>query len=86
MEKIVEQKDSIIDTYATETGLQARNVEDLKKVIANDKAIDDAICDEKVAKAVEKADRRKKRWKGVAIGVGVMAVVEAGIIYLISVL
>ena len=80
------QKDSIIQTYEEETGLQANSVEHLKEVIRNNEMIDDSVCEEKVNKAVEKSDRRKKRWRTTAIVAGGVAVVEGLVIYLISVL
>jgi len=84
-EKILAQKDSIIQTYQVETGLQANSVEALKEVIRNNEMIDDSICEDKVNKAVEKSDRRKKRWRTTAVVVTVVAVVEGVIIYVISV-
>lgn len=84
-EKINAHKDSIIATYVEETGLQASNVEDLKKVIANKEMVDESICDDKVEKAVEKSDRRKKRWRTTAIVAGGVAILEGAFIYLISV-
>ena len=85
-EKINAHKDSIIATYVEETGLQASNVEDLKKVIANKEMVDESICDDKVEKAVEKSDRRKKRWRTMAIVAGGVAILEGAFIYIISVL
>lgn len=79
------QKDSIIETYETETGLQANSVEALKEVIRNNEMIDESICDDKINKAVEKSDRRKKGWRTTAIVVGGVAVVEGVLIYIISV-
>jgi len=84
-EKINSHKDSIIATYVEETGLQSNNVEDLKKIIENKEMVEESICDDKVEKAVEKSDRRKKRWRTTAIVVGGVAVVEGLVIYIISV-
>jgi hypothetical protein len=47
-EKIMAQKDSIIETYETETGLQANSVEALKEVIRNNEIIDDSVCEDKI--------------------------------------
>jgi hypothetical protein len=69
-----------------QTGLQSNNVEDLKKIIENKEMVEESICDDKVEKAVEKSDRRKKRWRTTAIVAGGMAVVEGLVIYFISVL
>jgi len=85
-EKINSHKDSIIATYVEETGLQSNNVEDLKKIIENKEMVEESICDDKVEKAVEKSDRRKKRWRTTAIVAGGVAVVEGLLIYIIGVL
>jgi hypothetical protein len=83
-EKIMSHKDSIIATYVEQTGLQSNNVEDLKKIIENKEMVEESICDDKVEKAVEKSDRRKKRWRTTAIVAGGVAVVEGLVIYIIS--
>lgn len=85
-QKALAQKDSIIKTYAEETGLQAVNAEELKKVIRNNESIKDAECEERVEKAVEKSDRRKVAWRKTAIVAGVVAIAEGVIIYFISIL
>ena len=85
-EKIILQQDSIIQTYETETGLQANSVEALKEVIRNNEMIDNSICEDKVNKAVEKSDKKATRRGATAVVVTVVAVVEGVIIYVISVL
>lgn len=84
-EKIIVQQDSIIETYETETGLQANSVKALKEVIRNNEMIDDSVCEDKINKAVEKSDGRKKSWRTTAIVVGGVTIVEGLLIYIISV-
>ena len=82
---IIAHKDSIIATYAEETGLQASNVEDLKKVIENKEIVEESVCNDKIEKAVAPVERKKVAWRKTAIIAGGIAILEAVGIYLISV-
>lgn len=83
-EKQIAYQDSIITTYEVETGAQANSVEELKKVIDNKEAIAEDMCNERVEKAVAPIEKKKKAWRKTAVVVGVVAVVEGVIIYLIT--
>jgi len=83
-EKIAAHKDSIIATYVEEIGLQSNNVEDLKKILSNNKIIEESICEDKIEKAVEPIEKKKKAWRKTTVIVSIVAVVEGVIIYVIS--
>jgi len=83
---LIAQQKEIIKTYEVETGASAQKSSDLAALLRNKKAVDDEVCEERIEEAVEPVRKKKKTWRKVAIGAGVVAILEAGVIYIISVL